>query len=117
MKSPKADGNGIQYGTGFLVGPDMLISNYHVFEGVIRFPHLANQVECKFDYELDEKGSAINSGVVFFAKIQIKKTFGNEAAKTAAIFFWRCPMMSAETIQFSQRMEQLPADLDVMVPD
>lgn len=38
------------YGTGFLVGPDVLLTNYHVVEEVILGKHTPDQVKLCFDY-------------------------------------------------------------------
>jgi hypothetical protein len=37
-------------GTGFLVGPDALLTNYHVVEGLLKGRYDFSQVECRFDY-------------------------------------------------------------------
>jgi hypothetical protein len=37
-------------GTGFLVGPDAILTNYHVLEKVITAKHAANLVRCRFDF-------------------------------------------------------------------
>lgn len=50
------------YGTGFLVGPGMLLSNYHVFKEVIKDPSLSSKVRCRFDYETTATGKNINAG-------------------------------------------------------
>ena len=55
---------GVNYGTGFLVGPDLLLSNYHVFERVIDNAAAAIQaVTCKFDYEVAPNGTTLNPGI------------------------------------------------------
>lgn len=51
-----------RYGTGFLVGDDLLLTNYHVMEPAIDDNSLAESVICKFDYEIDAKGKTINPG-------------------------------------------------------
>ncbi|MDO6433168.1 trypsin-like peptidase domain-containing protein [Flavitalea sp. BT771] len=58
------DAKGVSnYGTGFLVGEDLLLTNYHVLEAAILDETLAGQVVCKFDYEVDDAGKTINPGV------------------------------------------------------
>jgi len=56
-------GNGAAYATGFLVGPDLLLSNFHVFKPVVENPALAAHVRCLFDYEVSPGGKTINPGV------------------------------------------------------
>jgi hypothetical protein len=57
------DGKGaIRYGTGFLVGEDLLLTNYHVLQPVIENPGLAMQVVCKFDYEVSGEMLEISPG-------------------------------------------------------
>ena len=51
------------YGTGFLVGADRLLSNYHVFERVIKDRTAAKGVTCKFDFEIGADGMTINQGL------------------------------------------------------
>lgn len=41
---------GTVYGTGFLVGPDVLMTNYHVMDGVIAGQVPPASVVCRFDY-------------------------------------------------------------------
>ncbi|MER9743797.1 MULTISPECIES: trypsin-like peptidase domain-containing protein [unclassified Mesorhizobium] len=38
-------------GTGFLVGPDLVLTNYHVLTSVIAEPGAATSVKCVFDYK------------------------------------------------------------------
>ncbi|MBJ6121863.1 trypsin-like peptidase domain-containing protein [Sphingomonas mollis] len=40
-------------GTGFLVGTDLVLTNYHVVEGLIRDDYTFDQVECEFDFNSD----------------------------------------------------------------
>lgn len=51
-----------KWGTGFLVGKDLVLSNYHVFEDIIKNKQLASGVVCKFDYEVRGDGKSINQG-------------------------------------------------------
>lgn len=49
--------NGNAYGTGFLVGPDAVLTNYHVLKPVLDgLPPAA--VECQFDYKVLKDGTA-----------------------------------------------------------
>lgn len=43
------DGRGV--GTGFLVGPDLVLTNYHVVEQLIQAPHEVGRWSCRFDYK------------------------------------------------------------------
>jgi hypothetical protein len=56
---PQPQAEGLEgYGTGFLVGPDVLLTNYHVrsyFTNPLR-------VVARFDYEVDDEGLALNPG-------------------------------------------------------
>ena len=44
--------NGAARGTGFLVGPDAVLTNFHVFEPVLKDPKTATGIKCQFDYKL-----------------------------------------------------------------
>lgn len=48
-------GTGSKLGTGFLVGPDLVLSNYHVFADLIERPATVGKCQCRFDFK--ETGS------------------------------------------------------------
>lgn len=50
------------FGTGFLVGPDVLMTNWHVVENVISGLVPADKVCLRFDYKVLDDGVAVNSG-------------------------------------------------------
>jgi len=50
------------YGTGFLVGPDLLMTNYHVLESVINKPTLVGEVIFRFDYKMAADGTTLRLG-------------------------------------------------------
>lgn len=54
---------GILFGTGFLVGPDLLMTNYHVVEDLVKDPSTVNNLRCLFDYEVTPDGVSINPGM------------------------------------------------------
>lgn len=56
---------GLLYGTGFLVGPGTVMTNYHVMKPVIDKPDLTAKVRFRFDYKIMEDGDTINSGAVY----------------------------------------------------
>jgi V8-like Glu-specific endopeptidase len=60
----KMDG-GMGYGTGFLVGPDTVLTNYHVLEFVIGEQVNPDRVLFRFDYKVMEDGTTINSGTIY----------------------------------------------------
>jgi V8-like Glu-specific endopeptidase len=52
-------------GTGFLVGPDAVLTNYHVVEAVLKGATPASKVTCRFDYKVladhtRDEGVAVN---------------------------------------------------------
>lgn len=53
---------GVSYGTGFLVGPDVVLTNHHVMEPVISEQVGPNRVLCRFDYKRLEDGMTLNPG-------------------------------------------------------
>ncbi|HEY6189137.1 MAG TPA: trypsin-like peptidase domain-containing protein [Pyrinomonadaceae bacterium] len=59
------DGEAVIYGTGFLVGPACVITNYHVMEDVIKKKVKPERVVLRFDYKKSEDGTTINSGTVY----------------------------------------------------
>jgi len=56
-------GSGLPYGgTGFLVGPDVVMTNYHVMKHVIKGQVQSSDVEVLFDYKEDMDGNEVNRG-------------------------------------------------------
>lgn len=55
------DGNG----TGFLVGPDLVLTNFHVMEPVFKGKALAADVRCRFDYRQLPDGKTVREGTPF----------------------------------------------------
>jgi hypothetical protein len=56
-------------GTGFLVGPDVLLTNYHVMKQVINGQGAgAHQVHLRFGYKILDDGTTINSGTLYRLK-------------------------------------------------
>ena len=54
-----------EMGTGFLLGPDVMITNYHVMADVIRHPEHASKVIMRFDYKRLADGTTLNPGTPF----------------------------------------------------
>jgi hypothetical protein len=57
----RQDGNG----TGFLVGPDLVLTNFHVMEPVFQGNALAGDVKCRFDYRQLPDGKTVREGTPF----------------------------------------------------
>jgi hypothetical protein len=61
-------GNGAAYGTGFLLGPDVVMTNYHVVAGVIeRGAAKPSDIVFRFDYKQLPDGKTVNEGTVYRA--------------------------------------------------
>lgn len=56
-------------GTGFLVGPDLVITNYHVVHNVIGKPDIITQVQLRFDYALLAEGNGTDGTYYSVAEI------------------------------------------------
>ncbi len=54
-----------EFGTGFLVGPDVIITNYHVVEPLIESADGPVGATVSFDYALLEDGKTIHSGTPY----------------------------------------------------
>jgi V8-like Glu-specific endopeptidase len=50
-------------GTGFLVGPDLVLTNHHVMEPVLSQRARAQDVICRFDYRKKDDGAPIGQGL------------------------------------------------------
>jgi hypothetical protein len=53
------------YGTGFLLGPNLVMTNYHVVEDVILGKVPPERVICLFDYKVMDDGITINAGTPY----------------------------------------------------
>jgi Effector-associated domain 1/Trypsin-like peptidase domain len=63
--------SGMIYGTGFLLGPNVVITNYHVMEPVIEDKGAKpDDVILRFDYKRLEDGSTINNGTIYHLAIK-----------------------------------------------
>jgi hypothetical protein len=51
-------------GTGFLVGPDLILTNYHVVESFITGAISSKDARCRFDYKALPGGNKVNIGTV-----------------------------------------------------
>jgi V8-like Glu-specific endopeptidase len=56
---------GTSFGTGFLLGPDLVLTNFHVVEDVLKGQNPAANVVCRFDYRRLADGKALNEGTTF----------------------------------------------------
>lgn len=54
---------GTAKGTGWLVGPDLILTAYHVVEGIIPNNKHSKQIYCRFDYGDDLSEANISNGV------------------------------------------------------
>jgi hypothetical protein len=54
-----------QYGTGFLLGPDIVMTNYHVVEPVIKGEVTPDKVALRFDYQALEDGVGVGRGTAY----------------------------------------------------
>lgn len=59
--------DGQALGTAFLVGPDALLTNYHVLEGLIKNPALAAKTRFRFDYRILPNGAKSNGALIGLA--------------------------------------------------
>lgn len=57
----RADGK-ISTGTGFLISPNQVMTNFHVIESVLDNPDLLNSVKFRFDFEKGRDEGVMNSG-------------------------------------------------------
>jgi hypothetical protein len=55
----------IPIGTGFLLGPSVVMTNYHVVEGVIDESTDPARIGLRFDYKILEDGLVVNPGKVY----------------------------------------------------
>ena len=56
---------GGSFGTGFLLGPSVVMTNYHVVKDVIKNPALCTHVKLRFDYKTYAEITTLNEGQVF----------------------------------------------------
>lgn len=67
MQVCRVEIKGVAYGTGFLVGPDALMTNYHVVRTVIEEQngHKPEDIVLRFDYKRLSDGSEVNPGTEY----------------------------------------------------
>ena len=53
------------FGTGFLVGPKTVLTNYHVVEDVVKGPTVPSSVVLRFDYKRGADGATLHPGTEF----------------------------------------------------
>jgi hypothetical protein len=58
----RIDYSGKGIGTGFLVGPDLVLTNHHVVETLIAKKTAVANWSCRFDYKVLESGETISNG-------------------------------------------------------
>jgi hypothetical protein len=56
---------GASYGTGFLVGPDLILTAYHLVENVAAGKTAPDKVAFRFDYKSTAGGAVVNPGTLF----------------------------------------------------
>ena len=61
----QAQGKTIPNGTGFLVGPSAVLTNYHVVKPVLDGEYEAKRLVLRFDYKRSSDGKTLNKGVKF----------------------------------------------------
>jgi hypothetical protein len=54
------------YGTGFLIGPSTVITNYHVVEPILKKVANARDIILRFDYKRLENGVTLNPGTLYY---------------------------------------------------
>lgn len=64
IETTNPDGNG----TGFLVAPDLMLTNYHVMEPVMKSLIRAEDIVCRFDYRKAADGVTVRTGTEFKVK-------------------------------------------------
>jgi hypothetical protein len=61
----RVDLHGKGEGTGFLVGPSAVLTNYHVVKELAQEKAAPEAFSCRFDYKVSQKGATVNDGAVF----------------------------------------------------
>lgn len=58
-------GDEANYGTGFLLGPNVVMTNHHIIKGVLEGTTSSEQVVLLFDYKVGPDGKTLNPGVEY----------------------------------------------------
>jgi len=64
----RIDCQGQGEGTGFLIEPDLVLTNYHVIENLVNKKHSLEDFTCRFDYKTRQNGVVLNQGTVVSLK-------------------------------------------------
>jgi len=57
--------NGFMFGTGFLIAPDLVLTNYHVAEALHIDGQIAEHVKIRFDFEVEAGGKVVHPGTEY----------------------------------------------------
>ena len=57
--------NKVARGTGFLIGPNAVLTNYHVVEAIVRGDYKPGDVRLRLDYKVMDDGIAVARGLIF----------------------------------------------------
>jgi len=57
--------NKVPRGTGFLIGPNAVLTNYHVVEAIVKGDYKPADVRLRFDYKVVDDGVAVARGLIF----------------------------------------------------
>jgi V8-like Glu-specific endopeptidase len=57
--------NKVARGTGFLIGPNAVLTNYHVVEAIVKGHYKPGDVRLRLDYKVMDDGVAVARGLIF----------------------------------------------------
>ena len=57
--------NKVARGTGFLIGPNAVLTNYHVVEAIVKGDYKRGDVRLRLDYKVMDDGVAVARGLIF----------------------------------------------------
>jgi hypothetical protein len=57
--------NKVARGTGFLIGPNAVLTNYHVVEAIVKGDYKPGDVRLRLDYKVMDDGVAVARGLIF----------------------------------------------------
>ena len=58
----RVDLQGEGEGTGFLIGPNAVLTSYHVIESIMKNEHSVQELTCCFDFKVRADGTSVNKG-------------------------------------------------------
>jgi hypothetical protein len=100
-------------GTGTLIGPDLVLTNFHVIEGLLAAPNAAAIARCRFDFKTDPYTEEVFAGrwVGFAPEWCVEKSPPSGADRQGAKTGFKGDELDYAIIRLAERIGEQPVEL------